>query len=420
MVPVDVALPEGTHTLIVSGPNAGGKTIVLKTTGLLALMAHAGMWVRPRSAPPLSSACSWTSATGKSIEGSLSTFSAHIQNLAAIASSIEPPCLVLIDEIGTGPIPVEGGALAIALLEHLRAHGALTIATTHHGPGEGLRDRDDGRRERVGRVRRSDAGADLRPAAGNRREPRPGWPSPRGSGSTRRSSRTRARGSLPPTARARTYLSRLRELLGALEADRRELESYRARLEDEARRAREEAIRSDHERAERYRGELAKALEEFREGARKAGRPRRQARDDPARQGARAPRGGDPPRVRAALARGRDADEPGTGKKGSGAVRSGACGAGGAGAGAEALLTGRRGGGPRGPYGREGRIESIDGDRATGPRGSARFQVRVDDCLPPGSAVSEGPARWKTARGPSAGDRPRATWGARPLRSRSI
>src|SRR6185503_18510280 len=70
----------------------------------------------------------------QSIEGSLSTFSAHIQNLASIASSIEPPCLVLIDEIGTGTDPVEGGALAIALLEHLRAHGALTIATTHHGP----------------------------------------------------------------------------------------------------------------------------------------------------------------------------------------------------------------------------------------------------------------------------------------------
>src|SRR5262249_32005729 len=134
MVPTDVALPAGTSTLIVSGPNAGGKTIVLKTTGLLALMAHAGLRVPAEEARiPLLPRVLVDIGDRQSIEGSLSTFSAHIQNLASITASLEPPCLVLIDEIGTGTDPVEGGALAIALLEHLRARGALTIATTHHG-----------------------------------------------------------------------------------------------------------------------------------------------------------------------------------------------------------------------------------------------------------------------------------------------
>jgi DNA mismatch repair protein MutS2 len=117
----------------VSGPNAGGKTIVLKTTGLCALMAHAGLRVPAEEARiPVLQRVLVDIGDRQSIEGSLSTFSAHIQNLASITASLDPPCLVLIDEIGTGTDPVEGGALAIALLEHLRARRA-DDATTHHG-----------------------------------------------------------------------------------------------------------------------------------------------------------------------------------------------------------------------------------------------------------------------------------------------
>src|SRR5262249_23751539 len=125
MVPIDVSLPKGISTLIVSGANAGGKTVVLKTTGLVALMAHAGLHVPADEARlPFLRQVLVDIGDRQSIEGSLSTFSAHIQNLSQIVSTLEPPCLVLIDEIGTGTDPVEGGALATALLEWLRTHGA--------------------------------------------------------------------------------------------------------------------------------------------------------------------------------------------------------------------------------------------------------------------------------------------------------
>jgi CDP-diacylglycerol--glycerol-3-phosphate 3-phosphatidyltransferase len=135
IVPIDLAFPAGTRTLIVSGPNAGGKTIVLKTAGLLAVMAHAGLFVPAKEASlPLLRQVLVDIGDMQSIEGSLSTFSAHVRSLVEMTRGLVLPSLVLIDEIGTGTDPAEGGVLAIALLEWLRERGATTIATTHHGP----------------------------------------------------------------------------------------------------------------------------------------------------------------------------------------------------------------------------------------------------------------------------------------------
>lgn len=396
MVPIDVALPEGTSTLIVSGPNAGGKTIVLKTTGLLALMAHAGLRVPADEARiPILQRVLVDIGDRQSIEGSLSTFSAHIQNLASITASLEPPCLVLIDEIGTGTDPVEGGALAIALLEWLRAHGALTIATTHHGPVKvyGIEspgvasasvEFDDATLAPTYRLLRGIAGASAGLAIAERLGLDPAIVSD-----------ARAR-IAPADLEGETYLTRLRELVRAVEEDRRDLERHRAKLEAEARRAREEAIRSDNERAERYRGELAKALEDFKEGART-----RLASLDDKRDSIRL----DKERARREAEIRRDFERlsrevaPGAGPGPRASAPRAASGAPSAPsepfapvAGATVLV---------GPYGREGRIESITGDRATVLVGSARFQVRLEDCLPPGSAVAEAPSRWKSARGPS-------------------
>jgi len=405
MVPIDVALPAGTSTLIVSGPNAGGKTIVLKTTGLCALMAHAGLRVPAEEARiPVLQRVLVDIGDRQSIEGSLSTFSAHIQNLASITASLDPPCLVLIDEIGTGTDPVEGGALAIALLEHLRAHGALTIATTHHGPVKvyGIEspgvasasvEFDDRTLAPTYRLLAGIAGASAGLAIAERLGLDPAIVAD-------------ARARIAPADReGEGYLFRLRELLAALEEDRRDLEAHRAKLEAEARRAREEAIRSDNERAERYRGELARALEEFKEGARRRLASLDDKRDTIRLDKERARREAEIRREFERLAQ--QAAPAGAGPGDGARARRAGTAAGAEGAGDRAAAAGEPFAPAAGatvlvgPYGREGRIESIDGSRATVLVGSARFQVRLEDCLPPGSAVPEGPARWKTARGPS-------------------
>ena len=131
-VPVDVLLDPPNRVLLITGPNTGGKTVALKTAGLFALMAQAGLHVPAKSARlPVFRGVFADIGDEQSIEASLSTFSSHISNLVAMDRELLPPALVLLDEVGTGTDPNEGGALATAIVQHFRQRGALVIATTH-------------------------------------------------------------------------------------------------------------------------------------------------------------------------------------------------------------------------------------------------------------------------------------------------
>ena len=135
VVPLDLALGEDFHTLVITGPNAGGKTVSMKTVGLFALMLGYGVPipVAPHSSFPLFDQIMVDIGDEQSIEEDLSTFSSHVSNLKQMLETAGPNTLVLIDEAGTGTDPDEGGALAQAVLERLTDAGARTIATTHHG-----------------------------------------------------------------------------------------------------------------------------------------------------------------------------------------------------------------------------------------------------------------------------------------------
>jgi DNA mismatch repair protein MutS2 len=131
-VPVDVLLDPPNRVLLITGPNTGGKTVALKTAGLFALMAQAGLHVPAAVARlPVFSSVFADIGDEQSIEASLSTFSSHITNLIAMDRELQLPALVLLDEVGTGTDPNEGGALATAIVQHFRQRGALVMATTH-------------------------------------------------------------------------------------------------------------------------------------------------------------------------------------------------------------------------------------------------------------------------------------------------
>jgi DNA mismatch repair protein MutS2 len=133
IVPVDLCVPADRRGLAITGPNAGGKTVALKTIGLCAAMAHAGLFVPAAegSRLPLFSAILVDIGDEQSIDRDLSTFSGHVENLAAIASQAGPAALVLLDEPGVGTDPVEGAALAVGLLTDLLDRGPRVVFTSH-------------------------------------------------------------------------------------------------------------------------------------------------------------------------------------------------------------------------------------------------------------------------------------------------
>jgi DNA mismatch repair protein MutS2 len=134
-IPLTIQLDEDRRTLVLTGPNAGGKTVLLKTVGILSLMAHAGLPI------PVGADCRLPMMDGifveigdsQSIADDLSTFSSHVRSLVEILSDVTRSSLVLLDEIGGGTAPEEGGALAQSILEHLTRIACFTIATTHYG-----------------------------------------------------------------------------------------------------------------------------------------------------------------------------------------------------------------------------------------------------------------------------------------------
>jgi len=133
VVPVSLDLGAEFTVMLITGPNAGGKTVTLKTVGLLALMAHAGLHVPAEEAHfPLLDGVYADIGDQQSIEQALSTFSSHVQNLLSIMGQATGNSLVLVDELGTSTDPEEGSALATAILSHFQSLGPWVVATTHH------------------------------------------------------------------------------------------------------------------------------------------------------------------------------------------------------------------------------------------------------------------------------------------------
>src|SRR5207342_10386 len=133
-VPVTIKIIPPSTVLLITGPNTGGKTVALKTAGLLALMAQSGLRIPAADGSRLPVFRTIFADIGdeQSIEASLSTFSAHITNIASMDRSLAVPGLVLLDEIGSGTDPIEGGALGVAVVDHFRRRGATVVATSHY------------------------------------------------------------------------------------------------------------------------------------------------------------------------------------------------------------------------------------------------------------------------------------------------
>jgi DNA mismatch repair protein MutS2 len=135
IVPISLEMDESHQTMVISGPNAGGKTIVVKTVGLIALMAQMGLRVPASEATlPVFDQTLADIGDQQSIAANLSTFTAHMRNIAEMATTVAPPALILIDEVGTGTDPDEGAALGVAVVDFFRRAGATIIATTHYNP----------------------------------------------------------------------------------------------------------------------------------------------------------------------------------------------------------------------------------------------------------------------------------------------
>ncbi|MFY9221095.1 MAG: endonuclease MutS2 [Blastocatellia bacterium] len=135
IVPITLEFSKSKNAMVISGPNAGGKTVVLKTVGLLALMAQSGMHVPAHNARlPIFNDILADIGDHQSIAANLSTFSSHIRNISEMAASVTCPALVMLDEVGTGTDPEEGAALGVAIVDYFKQKGAIVLVSTHYNP----------------------------------------------------------------------------------------------------------------------------------------------------------------------------------------------------------------------------------------------------------------------------------------------
>jgi DNA mismatch repair protein MutS2 len=133
-VPVTIKVIPPATVLLITGPNTGGKTVALKTAGLFVLMAQSGLRIPAADGSRLPVFRSLFADIGdeQSIEANLSTFSAHITNIVSMDRALATPALVLLDEVGSGTDPIEGGALGVAIVDHFKRRGAMVVATSHY------------------------------------------------------------------------------------------------------------------------------------------------------------------------------------------------------------------------------------------------------------------------------------------------
>jgi DNA mismatch repair protein MutS2 len=269
VVPISLAMEESDRVLIISGPNTGGKTVALKTIGLLAVMAHAGLPVPAREASfPAVSEVLVDIGDHQSIQASLSTFSSHVSNIASMIGRAGPGTLTLLDEVGTGTDPAEGAALAVAVLDRLRQDGSRVVATTHHGTvkvwgftTEGVANAacefDETSLRPTYRLLPGVAGS----SSGLAIAERLGLPAEVVADAHRRLD--------PKEAEAEGYLARLGALAAEREEALRESVDERRRLERERRRVAEDAEQREKARQERFADELERVVATFDEESRR-------------------------------------------------------------------------------------------------------------------------------------------------------
>ncbi len=273
VVPSDVEVRGGV-VIVVSGPNAGGKTIALKTLGLAALMLRAGLPVPARDGSRLSLLETVLTDVGddQNLHKNLSTFSAHVKNLAAILEETRPGALVLLDEVCGGTDPHEGEALAAAILDSLAQRGGAVACTTHYEGLKALALRDD-------RFRNASVGFDMATMSPTFRLVI-GVPGPSSALAVAR------RFGIPGLLieRAQGFLSResvaFEDMVKTLAEERREIEAARAEIEREAERARATRIELESEldrRRSKERGALTDEAQELQGALRRAREELRQA-----------------------------------------------------------------------------------------------------------------------------------------------